>query len=53
MHYNFVIRIESAIKKEFSGTWHNTVLVSKRKLVKRLVLKQFQGVMHFLIHISG
>ena len=45
--------IESVIKQELSGTRHSTVLVSERKLVKRLVLKQFQGAIDLLMHISG
>ena len=53
MHYNFVMRIEIAIKQEFSGTRHNIVLVSERKFVKHLVLKQFQGAIDILMYISG
>ena len=45
--------IENAIKQGLSGTRHSTVLASERKLVKRLVLKHFQGITDLLMHISG
>jgi len=45
--------VESAKKQGLSGTRHSTVLVSERKLVKRLVLKQFNGEIDLLMDIPG
>ena len=53
MRQDFVVIIENAIKQGLSGTRHRTIPVSERKLVKRLVWKQFQGVTDLPMHISG
>ena len=53
MLQDFVVSVENAIKQGLSGTRHSIVLVSERKLVKRLVLKHFQGVTDLLMHILG
>ncbi len=53
MCQDFVVCLEDAIKHGLSGARYSTVQMSEGKLVKRLVLKHFQGAINLLMHILG
>ncbi len=47
------MKVENAKIEGLGEMNHSTAMVNRNKLVKRLILKQFQYVIGFLMHISG